>query len=107
LCSLELPDIESRFWKPYKDKGLVAAAIDANGDDPAGLKLFVDYKHVTYDVGLEDPTTKTYAAVTENYKGLNPFPVDIVVGRDGNVAYIAREYDPPTLQLVIERELAK
>lgn len=99
--------MEDRFWKPYKDKGLVVIAVDANGDDPAGLASYVASRHVTYPVGLEDPTTKTYAAIVQNYKGLNPFPVDVVVGKDGIITYIAREYDPPAMQAAVEAALAK
>lgn len=88
-------------------KGLKVVAIDANGDDPTALAWYVSNRHVTYPVGSEDTTTPTYKAVVANYKGLNPFPVDIVVGKDGNIAYIAREYDPPTLDTVIQAELAK
>ena len=99
--------MEDRFWKPYQSKGLVVVAADANGDDPAQLQWYVNNRHVTYTVGLEDTSTKTYAAVTQNYKGLNPFPVDIVVGKTGNIAYIAREYDPVTLKAAIDAELAK
>jgi hypothetical protein len=101
-----LPDIEDRFVKKYGDQVLVVA-IDANGDSVDGVQRFVSNLHVTMAVGLEDPTTKTYTALTQSYKGANPFPVDVVVGKNGQIAYVAREYDPDGITGAIEAELAK
>ena len=63
--------------------------------------------HTTFLIGLEDPTTKTYAALNQNFKGANPFPVDVVVNKDGRIAYIAREYDPDGIRAAIDALLAK
>jgi hypothetical protein len=38
---------------------------------------------------------------------LNPFPFDVVIGKDGEIAYVGREYDPSVLTAIIEAELAK
>lgn len=95
------------MWKKYQDQGVVVAAIDANGDAPEGVQDFVKNMGLTYNVGLEDESTKTYAAFTEsNFKGANPFPVDIVVGKDGKIVYIAREYDPDGIVAAVEAALA-
>lgn len=102
-----MPDIEDRLWSKYKDKGLVVAAIDPNGDASDGVTMFTRSSGVTYPIGLEDPDTATYKALVKNYRGLNPYPVDVVIGKDGNVVYVSREYDPATLTAVVEAELAK
>jgi hypothetical protein len=60
---------------------------------------------VSYPVGLE--VTKNYVSLTQAFQGLNPFPVDVVVGKDRKIAYIAREYDLAGLTAAIEAELAK
>lgn len=62
---------------------------------------------LTYDVGLEDDTTATYDALAANFEGLNPFPLTVLVGRDGVIRYIAREYDGEALTPVIEEALAE
>ena len=85
----------------------MVVAIDPNGDAPDGVQAFTKHSGATYPIGLESPDTPTYKGFTANFKGLNPYPVDVVVGRDGKVAYVGREYDPATLQAVIEAELAK
>jgi len=110
-----LPDIEQRFWNTYKDRGVVVVGIDPGGrggisggestDDLAGVQRYTQNLRVTYPLGVE--TTANYVPFTRSFKGLNPFPVDIVVGKDGKIAYVGREYDPDQLTAVIEAELAK
>ncbi len=90
----------------YGDK-VEVIAINANGDAMDGVQRFVSNLRVTYPVGLEDPSTKTYSALTQNYKGSNPFPVDVVIGKDGVITYIAREYDPDGITAAVEAALAK
>lgn len=99
--------MEERFWLPYKDQGLVVVALDAHDDlEQIGeVEQFCDNLGTTYDIGLEE--TETYMGVTQNFEGLNPFPTNLIVGRDGKIAYIAREYDPDTMVQVIEQLLAQ
>jgi hypothetical protein len=92
--------------KKYGDK-VEVIAINANGDAMDGVQRFVSNLRVTYPVGLEDPSTQTYSALTQNYKGSNPFPVDVVIGKDGVITYIAREYDPNGITAAVEAALAK
>lgn len=87
---------------------MVVAAIDANGDAVEGVQEFVKHMDLTYPVGLEDEATPTYAGLTDrNFQGANPFPVDVVVGRDGTITYISREYDPDGLKAAVEAALAE
>jgi peroxiredoxin len=100
--------MEDRFWTKYRDQGVTVVAIDANGDAMDGVQQFVENLNTTYPVGLEDEdtaNTATYDALTQNFKGANPFPVDVVVGRDGRILYVAREYDPEGIEAAIERAL--
>ena len=101
-----MPDIENRFAKKYGDS-LAIVAIDANGDAADGVRRFVANLHTTFPIGLEDPSTKTYTALNQNFKGTNPFPVDVVVDRDGKIVYIAREYDPDGIRAAIDALMAE
>jgi len=74
-------------------------------DDLAGVGEFTGKMGVTYPVGLEE--TSNYVAFADNYRGANPFPVDIIVDRSGTIRYIAREYDPVAMTDLIERLLAE
>ena len=62
---------------------------------------------LTYDIGLEDDTTTTYAQLTQNFEGLNPFPLTVLVGKDGIIRFVAREYDGDALTAEIEEALAE
>lgn len=83
------------------------AAINPNGDEVDGVIAFTASSGATYPIGLESTDTPTYKALVQNFKGLNPYPVDVVVGKDGRIAYVAREYDPEGLLAAVEAELAK
>lgn len=74
-------------------------------DDVGGVQRFAQNLGVTYAVGLEQ--TGNYAAFAENFRGGNPFPIDVIVDRDGTIAYIAREYDPEAMTAMIEKLLAR
>jgi peroxiredoxin len=107
VCGNQLPDLEARFWQKYKDRGLVMVSLNAHdAEERVGeVHQYADNIRVTFPLGLEK--TQTYAAVTQNFVGFNPFPVDVVVGKDGKIAYIAREYDPNALVAVIEKLLVQ
>ena len=104
--------MDTRFNRnpKYKDK-VVVVGIDPwpspDMSDPMGVQTFTQHVGATFQIGLEDLSTPTYNAFVANFKGLNPFPVDIIVGKDGNIAYISREYDGEALTAAIDAEIAK
>jgi hypothetical protein len=78
---------------------------DAATDDMGGVQRFTEKLGVTFRVGLEQ--TANYRRFTENFRGANPFPVDVIVDRNGIVAYVAREYDPAAMEAVIQKLLSR
>jgi len=74
-------------------------------DDMGGVQRFAEHLGVTYPVGVEE--TANYVEYQRNFRGNNPFPTDIIVDRDGRIAYIAREYDPGAMTAVIDRLLKR
>lgn len=104
-----MPDIEERFYLEYADDGLKVIGMNAN-DTLAQIGEVEDFcanLGVTYDVGLEDDLTPTYTQFAQNFEGLNPFPLTVLVGKDRKVKYIAREYDGDALTQAIEEALAE
>ena len=57
-------------------------------DDIAGVQRFTDKLGVTFPAGVEE--TGSYLRFAENFRGANPFPIDVIVDRDGTIAYVAR-----------------
>jgi hypothetical protein len=110
-----LPDIEDRFARKYKSQGLVVVGVNPGGrgglrggpstDDIGGVQRFTENLGVSYPVGVE--TTSNYPAYNRNFRGANPFPIDIIVDRDGTIVYIAREYDPVAMTAMIEKLLKR
>ncbi len=102
--------MDTRFHRnPRYQNDVVVIAIDANPPDqsnPAGVQTFCEHIGATFTIGTEDLSTTTYASFVANYKGLNPFPVDIVVGKDGMITYISREYDGDGMQRAVDAALA-
>jgi hypothetical protein len=111
VCAEHVPELERHFWKKYKDRGVEIVAVDSHDNTVeggmAGVADYVARFGNTHPVGLESRSTPTYAALVEHYRGANPFPVDVVVGRDGRISYIAREYDPDALEAAIEDALGE
>jgi hypothetical protein len=102
-----LPDIEQRFYQTYKDQGLVVVALNAHDtvDDIAQVQQFVDNLGVTFDIGIEE--TETYTSLVQNFAGLNPFPVDVLIDKKGMIRYVSREYDPYAIDELIQQLLAE
>jgi hypothetical protein len=99
------------FWQEYSDDGLEVIAIDSDeGDvlDIPGLTAYVDWLGPpTYPVATETPGEGTYAQFSAIYEGSNPFPLQILIDKQGIVRYVAREYDPYNLDLLVQELLAE
>ena len=74
------------------------------GDDAAIVQQFIDQTGVTFPVGWD--SSGSYFAYPRT-GSISPFPLDIVVDRDGKIAYFSREYDGEALRAVVESLLAQ
>jgi peroxiredoxin len=108
VCSAELPDIETAFWAPYRDQGLRVVALNPDDDealDPQRVWDFAAFLGVTFPVGIDEGTT--YDELQATTSGTSPYPVDLLVDREGFIRYVAREYDPDAMRPVVEALLAE
>ncbi|MBI5609117.1 MAG: redoxin family protein [Deltaproteobacteria bacterium] len=107
VCSVEVKDYQDRFQKKFGDK-IEVVKLNANVPDTMDIvQAYVKNLGITYKIGLEDPSTHTFDAIQKNFKGVNPFPDDVVVGKDGVIRYVAREYDPDAIEAEILAALAQ
>jgi peroxiredoxin len=74
------------------------------GDDAARVASFAKQTGVTFPVGLD--VNNSYGAFT-SAKGISPFPLDVIIDRDGRVAYVGTEYVPDKMTAVIDGLLSK
>lgn len=103
-----MPDIEQRLWKKYKAQGLVLVAIDPASEDYTRIpevQNFASTLALTFPVGVEE--SNTYSLLTASFAGTNPYPVDVLVDKRGIIRYVAREYDPGTLDAMIQQLLVE
>ncbi len=108
VCANHLPDIEERFWQAYKDRGLDIIALNPreSTDEIGEVQAYCESLRVTMPLGIEEPAS-TYAAITANFVGPNPFPVNVIVDKEGIVRYVTHEYDPGAMLEMIEQLLAE
>lgn len=85
----------------------MVVALDAHDtvEDIGQVQQFIDNLSVTFDVGIEE--SETYSSLVQNFDGLNPFPVDVLIGKDGKIRYVTREYDPYAMDEMIQQLLAE
>jgi peroxiredoxin len=111
VCSIELPDIQNRLFERYGPEGLAIIALDPDPDDferPDAVATYAENLGVTFPVALEtSAVTPTYATISDIYQGESPYPLDILIDRDGKIRYVAREYDPDALEEQIVELLAE
>lgn len=109
VCANHLPDIEARFWQEYKDQGLEVVALNPReATDTIGeVQAYVERIRVTFPTGIEEESVGTYGAITSNFVGPNPFPVDVIVDKEGIIRYVTHEYDPEGMIEMIEQLLAE
>lgn len=99
-----MPDVETNIWQPLKDQGLKVIAVDSYSGDipyPTSVADYFDYLGPTYPGGIEVGTT-VYTTLSAQFEGSNPFPVDVIIDKDGTIKYIAREYDMNTMVSIFE-----
>lgn len=76
-------------------------------EDPADLRQYVD------GLGLTMTVLADYdAALYDQYRfddpdSFAPYPREIIIGKDGRVAYVKGTLDLEAMEAVIEQELAK
>jgi peroxiredoxin len=100
--------MQQRFFENYESQGLVMIGIDPDEEDYTQmpeLEYFCETLGVTYPVGVEE--TMSYEMFGNAFDGTNPYPVDVIVDKQGIIRYVAREYDPAAMQVVIEALLAE
>ena len=68
------------------------------------MTQFIDQTGVTFPMGWD--RGGSYRSFLGG-PGLSPFPLDVVIDRDGTVVYVNREYDAAGLRAAVERLVAE
>jgi peroxiredoxin len=106
VCGLEFPDLETAFWQEYRDRDLVVIGVDAGGlyggDTPKLLAEFVEQTGVTFPIGWDD--NDSYNQLRPS-GGVSPFPVDVIIDKEGRIQYLEPQFDAEAMRAVVERLL--
>jgi peroxiredoxin len=97
VCRQEMPHIESRIWKPYKDKGLVVVGVDR--DEPLEtLRSFAKQTGITYPLAL-DPKADVFGLYADKQAGVTR---NVLIDRNGKIVFLTRLYDENEFNRLIE-----
>jgi len=100
-CQAELKELETRVWRPYKDKGVMVLAV-SSGEDPATVKQFVERHGLTFPV-LIDQDGEFARTV-----GGNSIPRLMILNQERRIAHLKVGYYAPEFDGTVEqvKELA-
>ena len=108
MCSLEFPDLETELWQKYRDQGVVVLGMSGGGlfgqESAATLSAFVEQTGVTFPILREDQTYFEYD-VPEG--AISPFPLDVIIDRQGTIRYLRHEFDGAAMDQTIQRLLTE
>lgn len=108
MCSLEFPDLETQIWQPYAGQDIQVLGLSGSGlfgtESASTLEAFRDQTNVTFPLLMGDTTINTYA----NPDGaISPYPIDVIVDKQGIIRYLRHEFDAEAMQATIEQLLAQ
>lgn len=76
------------------------------GDSTAIVNQFLEQTGATFPVGWELGGASSYSQFrVSGGNSISPFPLDVVIDRDGVVRYVNREYEPAAMQAAIDAAL--
>lgn len=106
MCALEFPDLEKSFWQKYKSKDVVVFGMAqgglSGGDTPERLKTFVSQTGITFPILIGTGGLYRKYQLSET---ISPFPLDVIIDKQGKIAYIAGKFDAAAMEQVVQRLL--
>jgi len=94
-CQVEAPQLQDSIWQRFRNRGVSVLGIDFQESLPPLLNFIEEYK-LTYPI-LRD----TAGVVFRDY-GLIFFPTNVLLDRDGRVAWVEEGFNIPRLAHLID-----
>jgi len=80
---------------------VIAVNSDTMGNDnTATVQAFVDQTQITFPAGIE--LSSSYGPLRAAVESISPYPLDVIVDQNGNIAYLAGEYDPDDMSASVD-----
>ena len=97
VCIQEMPHLEKDVWQRFKDDGLKLIGVDK--DEPLDVvRKFQKRVGTTYPIAL-DPGSKHFTKFAHENSGVTR---NIVIDRDGKIAFLTRLFDKVEFQQMID-----
>ncbi len=100
--------MDSEFYKKYKSKGLVVLGMNQGGnkktDSVDDVRRFVKQAGLTFPILLGAGPVYSGYRLDERSA---PFPVHVLIDKEGKIAYIASRYDKNALKQKVEELMGK
>ena len=99
------------MWQRYRDQGVVVVGLNPSGlrtsaDSENLLTQFKEQAGVTFPLGWPtDDSFNTFRLASG--PSISPFPLDVIIDRQGKVRYVNSEYEAAEQKAVIEQLLAE
>jgi peroxiredoxin len=94
------------MWQTYRERGVVVIGVASGGlqggDTPEILADFIKQTGVTFPVGWDD--NDSYLQLRPG-GGVSPFPVDVIIDKQGRIQYREPRYDAEAMRAVVEQLL--
>lgn len=104
MCSPEVPDLEASLYTPFADQDFQLWLVNVGESAEEAYDFLAETE--TSLPCLLDSDQSLYHSYPEG-GNFAPFPLHVVIGRDGTVRYLARQYDADAARAAIEAALAE
>lgn len=104
MCSPELPDFVSSVNAWFPDEPDLVGWLVNVGEDRTVAEEFIQEAGTDWPV-LLDRWEAVYGQYSRGDQ-FAPYPIHVVIDRQGTVVYLNRRYDAPALQQAIQEALA-
>jgi peroxiredoxin len=97
VCREEMPHLEKDVWQAYKDKGVILIGVDRDEPLQKVIAFHKDMK-ISYPLAL-DPGADIFGRFANKKSGVTR---NVVIDRDGRIAYLTRLYDPQEFSSMVK-----
>lgn len=100
--------MQTQIWEKFRDRGVIVLGLSGSGlfgtESRATVEAFREQTGTTFPLLLGDRSYRGYGAPDG---AISPFPLDVIVGPDGTIEYLRREFDGDAMAATLESLLAR
>jgi len=98
VCIKEMPHIEERIWKAFKNKGIYVFGVDRK-ERPEDVVKFAKKMKITYPLIL-DEDGKIFELFADAKAGVTR---NVIIDKEGKIVFLTRLFDKNEFELMIKK----